>query len=149
LAPLCKAAKIEKIIFSLLQSHIYTHTHIRVSMSNTVMSSHDATLNLNDAMKKLAAATRVASAAIDNEKQAKKAVKLAHKLVKDAQKRELKQDKPVKSKTPTQIAYQLFGNDLRKNGDKISMKQQGELWKSADQTHWLLQVHAQNTRQNV
>jgi len=56
-------------------------------MSNTVMSSHDATLNLNDAMKKLAAATRVASAAIDNEKQAKKAVKLAHKLVKDAQNR--------------------------------------------------------------
>jgi len=118
-------------------------------MSNTVMSSHDATLNLNDAMKKLAAATRVASAAIDNEKQAKKAVKLAHKLVKDAQKRELKQDKPVRSKTPTQIAYQLFGNDLRKNGEKISMKQQGELWKSADQTYWLLEVHAQNTRQNV
>lgn len=113
------------------------------------MSSHDADLNLKEAQKKLAAASRVVNAALENEKQAKQSVKIAQKAAKEAHKRELKLDKPIKTKTPTQLAYQLFGNDLRKNGDKISMKRQGELWKTADQTHWLLQVHALHTRQNV
>lgn len=113
-------------------------------MSNTVMSSHDADFNLKEAQKKLAAASRVVNAALENEKQAKLGVKIAHKAVKEAHKRELKVDKPTKPKTPTQVAYQLFGNDLRKNGDKISMKRQGELWKSADQAYWILQTRQTN-----
>jgi hypothetical protein len=103
--------------------------------------------NVKEAIKKLAAASRVASAAIENEKQAKKALKLAEKQAKEARKKETVSLK--KPKSNSQIAYQLFGDDLRKNGEKISMKRQGELWKAADQPFWLLKVHALQTRQNV
>ena len=118
-------------------------------MDNSAITAAAADSKVEEAIKNVAAYARIASAAVEKVKQAKKTLKLLEKQAKEAHKRELKQDKPTKTKTPSQIAYQLFGDDLRKNGEKISMKRQGELWKTADQTYWLLQVHALHTRQNV
>ena len=92
-----------------------------------------------EAVKELAAASRVANAALDREKNAKLKVKSTQKLLKIAQKNQLK-SLSAQHKSAFQIAYKLFGDDLRKHGDKISAKRQGELWQSADQAHWLLKA---------
>ena len=92
-----------------------------------------------EAVKELAAASRVATAALDREKNAKLKVKSTQKLLKIAQKNQLK-SLSAQHKSAFQIAYKLFGDDLRKHGDKISAKRQGELWQSADQAHWLLKA---------
>jgi hypothetical protein len=107
-------------------------------METITLSSEQADADVKEAIKKLAAAARVSAAALENEKKAKKALKLAQKLAKEAHKKEQSKDKKVK--TPYQIAYKLFGDDLRKNGEKISVQRQGELWKLEDQSVWLLKV---------
>lgn len=128
-----------KLFFLFISCKLTTAITIQATMS-----SHDADLNLKEAQKKLAAASRVVNAALENEKQAKQCVKIAQKAAKEAHKKETKLNKPAKSKSPTQVAYQLFGDNLRKNGEKISMKRQGELWKSADQAYWILQTRQIN-----
>ena len=103
-----------------------------------MITSAAADANVKEAIKKVAAASRVSAAALENEKREKKALKLAQKIAKEAHKRETNKEK--KLKTPAQIAYQLFGENLRKNGDKISVQRQGELWKLEDQSSWLIKV---------
>ena len=107
-------------------------------MANSVAYS-DASKNVDDLIKKLAAASRVANAALQNEKLLKAQLKSAQKTAKLSQKNQLK-SLSAQHKSAFQIAYKLFGDDLRKHGDKISAKRQGELWQSADQAHWLLKA---------
>ena len=114
----------------------------KTSMAEQSISAADADNKVKDAIKKLAAASRVAVAAIQNEKQAKAELKLAHKLAKTSHKKEQSKDK--KPKTAFQTAYKLFGDDLRKTGEKVSVQRQGELWKSADQAFWILKVKEMN-----
>ena len=108
------------------------------SMANSVAYS-DASKNVDDLIKKVAAAARVTNAALQNEKLLKAQLKSAQKTAKLSLK--LEQTSLSKQhKSAFQIAYKLFGDDLRKHGDKISAKRQGELWQSADQAHWLLKA---------
>jgi len=104
--------------------------------------------SLQVAIKNLAAASRVANAALDREKNAKLLLKSAHKTLKLAQKNQLK-SLSAKHKSASQLAYKLFGDDLRKHGDKISLKQQGILWQQADHSPWLLKVHSLQSLQSV
>jgi len=120
---------------------------IKTPMDSSVLSAASADAKVEEAIKNVAAYSRIASAAVEKFKQAKKNLKLLEKQAKESRKKETASLK--KPKSNSQIAYQLFGDDLRKNGEKISMKRQGELWKTADQPFWLLKVHALQTRQNV
>ena len=118
--------------------YLFYYTTNESTMETITLSSEQADADVKEAIKKLAAAARVSAAALENEKKAKKALKLAQKLAKEAHKKEQSKDKKVK--TPSQIAYKLFGDELRKNGEKISVQRQGELWKLEDQSVWLLKV---------
>ena len=114
----------------------------KTTMAEQSTSAADADNMVKEAIKKLAAASRVAAAAIQNEKQAKASLKIAQKVAKTSHKKEQSKDK--KPKTPFQTAYKLFGDDLRKTGEKVSVQRQGELWKSADQAYWILKVKEMN-----
>ena len=118
--------------------YLFYYTTNESTMETITLSSEQADANVKEAIKNLAAAVRITTAALENEKKVKKALKLAQKLAKEAHKKEQSKDKKVK--TPSQIAYKLFGDELRKNGEKISVQRQGELWKLEDQSVWLLKV---------